>query len=239
MKKRIWELDAFRGICLLGMVIVHLVYDLVYLYGILDWQYPTWFTLVQQWGGIFFILLSGTCVTLGTHHVKRGLIVIGCGMLVSVATWGMYLVGFADKGIIIYFGVLHCLGVCMLLWSVFRRLPNAALIVIGALLAAAGMYLLLCDIRPVSYPYLAPLGILNADFSSSDYFPLLPHLGFFLLGAVLGRTAYRRRETLLPRVNESNPVLRFLCLCGRQSLWIYLGHQPVLAGLCMLISYLQ
>ena len=32
MKKRIWELDAFRGICILGMVVVHLLFDMVYLY---------------------------------------------------------------------------------------------------------------------------------------------------------------------------------------------------------------
>ena len=29
MKKRIWELDVLRGICILGVVIVHLIYDLV------------------------------------------------------------------------------------------------------------------------------------------------------------------------------------------------------------------
>ena len=29
MKKRIWELDAARGICILGMIVVHAVYDMV------------------------------------------------------------------------------------------------------------------------------------------------------------------------------------------------------------------
>ena len=38
MKKRIWELDAFRGICILGVVFVHFVYDLVELYRIVDWE---------------------------------------------------------------------------------------------------------------------------------------------------------------------------------------------------------
>ena len=28
MTKRIWELDALRGICILGMVVFHLLYDL-------------------------------------------------------------------------------------------------------------------------------------------------------------------------------------------------------------------
>ena len=32
MKKRVWELDAFRGLCVLGMVLIHFVYDLIDLY---------------------------------------------------------------------------------------------------------------------------------------------------------------------------------------------------------------
>ena len=34
MKQRIWELDAFRGICVLGMVVVHFVYDITELYSL-------------------------------------------------------------------------------------------------------------------------------------------------------------------------------------------------------------
>ena len=30
-----------------------------------------------------------------------------------------------------------------------------------------------------------------------------------LLGAVIGRTAYRKKQSLLPRVNAANPRLRF------------------------------
>ena len=40
MKKRIWELDAFRGLCLLGMVLIHLIYDLTELYGFVGWNLP-------------------------------------------------------------------------------------------------------------------------------------------------------------------------------------------------------
>ena len=33
MKKRIWELDAARGLFLIGMMVIHLIFDLVDLYG--------------------------------------------------------------------------------------------------------------------------------------------------------------------------------------------------------------
>lgn len=233
MKRRIWELDAFRGICILGVVIVHFVYDLCDLYRIVDWEYPAWFSFIKDWGGILFLLLSGICATLGKRSVRRGLIVLGGGTLVSLVTYGMYRFGFAEKGIIIYFGVLQCLGLCMILWWLFQRLPTWLLAVCGVAMAAAGLYLQ--GVVLVDHPWLVPLGFTYRGFATADYFPLLPHLGFFLIGAVLGRTAYRKKETLLPGISEQNIFVRFLTFCGRQSLWIYLLHQPILSAICMLL----
>ncbi len=236
MKQRIWELDAFRGLCVLGMVAVHLIYDLVELYGLIDWQYPAIFSFVKDWGGVLFLLISGISATLGSRSVRRGLIVLGCGMVASAVTVGMYLLQFAGRGIIIWFGVLQCLGVCMLLWALFRKCPTWLLMLLATIMVAAGICLrhrILVD-----FPWLVPLGFLYPGFASSDYFPLLPHLGFFLMGAVLGRTVYKNRVSLLPKVNASNPVIRFLTACGRWSLPIYMLHQPVLSGVVGLIALL-
>lgn len=233
MKKRIWELDVFRGICILGMVLVHFIYDLVELYGIIDWSYPAVFSFVKDWGGVLFLLLSGVCATLGSRSVRRGLIVFACGLVCTAVTAGMYLLGFAGKYIIIWFGVLHCLGLCMILWAPLNKLPTWALAVLGAVIIAAGFWT--NGIR-VECTWLFPLGLTYRGFSSSDYFPLLPNLGFFLLGSVIGRTLYRKKETLLPQINAESPVLKFLGFCGRQSLFIYLLHQPVLSLLCQVIA---
>ena len=234
MKKRIWELDAFRGLCVLGMVLVHFVYDLTELYALVDWHIPQWFYFVQRWGGVLFLLISGISATLGRRSVRRGLIVLCAGALVSAVTYGMYRFGGFHKSIIIYFGVLQCLGCCMILWWVFKRLPNWALVVLGAAMVAAGFYL--DSVILLEQPLLMPLGFVYSGFESADYFPLLPNLGFFLLGAVLGRTVYRSKASLLPRVSEKNIIRRSLCFVGKQSLWIYLLHQPVLAGICMLLQ---
>ena len=113
-EKRIPELDAARGICILGMGAVHLVYDLTELYPVLQWQYPPVFLLLKDWGGIAVFLISGIAVTLGRRHLRRGLVVFGRGLLVSTA---MKLAGAMP----VRFGVLHCLGLSMLLWEVFKR----------------------------------------------------------------------------------------------------------------------
>ena len=237
-KKRIWELDALRGICILGMVVFHLIYDMTALYRLVDWQLPPFLDLVQLAGGGIFLVLSGLCVTLGSRSVRRGLIVFGCGMACTAVTWGMYRLGLSGSGIVIRFGVLHCLGLCMLLWPLFKKLPTWALAVLAAVTVAAGLYIDFADIR-TDLRFLFPLGILYPGFSSGDYFPLLPCLGWFLLGAVLGRTVYRKKQTLLPKVSEQNPILRFFCFCGRQSLPIYLAHQPILSGILTLITMLK
>ena len=233
MKKRIWELDVLRGVCILGMVVVHLIYDLQTFFSLPFLADSRLFDLIKQWGGVLFLLISGICVTLGSHPVRRGLIVFACGLICSAVTAGMYFLNMADKSIIIYFGVLHCLGVCMLLWPLFKRLPVWALGLLGLGLTVLGLWI--SGNVVVDFPWLIPLGLVPEDFASSDYFPLLSNLGFFLVGAFLGKTLYRKKETLLPRVNPANPVLAFFTLLGKWSLPVYLLHQPVITGLLYLI----
>lgn len=241
MKKRIWELDVLRGIFILGMVVVHFLYDLTDLYKIIQWDWPPAALFIKNWGGVLFFLISGISATLGSHSVRRGLIVIGSGLIVSAVTYGMYHFGFAGQSIIIYFGVLSCLGVCMLLWSTYKNMPWWGLLIHGILLAAVGLcireFLDTGDLY-IGNNYLMPLGLHRPDFYTSDYFPLLPNLGFFLIGSFLGKTVYCKKTSLLPKVNERNAVIRFFSFCGRQSLLIYLLHQPVLSGICMLITLL-
>lgn len=234
MKKRIWELDAARGLCVLGMVGVHFVYDLTELYRIVDWQYPGWFSLIKDWGGVLFLLISGISATLGSRSVRRGCIVFACGMICTAVTYGMYRLDMAGRSIIIYFGVLHCLGCCMILWWLLKRLHTWALGILSAGLIGLGLWL---RGQVFSFPWLMVLGFLYPGFSSSDYFPLILNLGFFLAGAVVGRLVYGEKKTRLPKVNEENPILRFLTACGRQSLIIYLVHQPLLSGVCMLLTW--
>lgn len=230
MKQRIWELDAARGAALIGMVVIHLIYDLVDLFGVIRWNQPVGYLLFKNNYGLLFLVISGISVTLGSRCVKRGFQVFCCGFICTAVTLGMYLLNFTDRSIIIYFGVLHCLGVCMMLWPLFRKSPSAVLVVLGLILVAAGLYL-----RTTAFPFwwLMPIGFVPYGFASSDYFPLMPNLGYFLLGAAMGRKAYPEKKSLFP---TETPRLSFLCWCGRNSLMIYLLHQPVLAAFVAVLA---
>ena len=230
-KARIWELDALRGLCILGMIGIHFTFDLTALYGILDWEYPPAFSFLMDWGGVAFFLISGVCATLGSRCVRRGLTVLGCGLVVSAVTAGMYLLGLADPAVIIYFGVLHCLGLCMILWHFLGKLPTPVLGVLGVILTGLGLWF---RTRLVQTRWLVWLGLLYEGFTTSDYFPVLPYLGFFLLGAVLGRKLYKNKTTLLPGMGSGLPA-RVLQWIGRWSLPIYMLHQPILTGIIFLI----
>lgn len=214
--KRIWELDALRGVGIWLVVALHLLYDLsapILLHPVVD--------AIRRAVGIFFVVLSGLCVTLGRRSIRRGLVVFGCAMGITLVTALLDGWGVTDT---IRFGVLHLLGVCMILWPVFRKLPIWALAVLGTVLILLGKWF---GGLQVETPWLFPLGLRTATFSSGDYFPLCPHLGWFLLGAVLGRTLYQEKKSLLPQRSGEEPM-GFFRWCGRQCLLIYLAHQPVL-----------
>ena len=232
---RIWELDALRGFCILCVIAVHLIFDLGFFIGV-DLHLPGWYVFIQQYGGVIFVILSGCCATLGSRSFHRGLIVFGCGMVISLVTFSMYKLGMATRDVIVWFGVLHLLGLCMMLYPLYKRLPTQALLAIGAALVVAG-YLISGTI--VETGFLFPLGLVRADFVSSDYFPLLPHLGWYMLGTVLGRTIYAQKQTRLPGRFQNTPLARFFCWCGRQSLFIYMLHQPIVYGLLELIAAIR
>ena len=234
-KPRIWELDALRGVCILCVIVVHFLFDLSF-FGGLNLTLQAWYVFIQEYGGAIFVVLSGVCVTLGSKSVRRGLIVFACGMLITAVTYGMYRLGMSGADVVVKFGVLHLLGVCMLVYPAFKKLPPAALALLGLAIAITGY-----AIRGVVVPqhWLFPLGLTYEGFTSSDYFPLFPQLGYFLIGAAIGKTAYREKRTFLPGAFQQTPVARFFCWCGRQSLFIYLLHQPIVYGLLEFVLLLR
>ncbi len=241
-RTRLHLLDAIRGFTLLHMIAYHGMWNLVYLFGLrAPWYRGMPGYIWQQSICWTFILLSGFCWSMSKSHARRGLLVFGGGALVSLVTCLLM------PQSRILFGVLTCLGSCMLLMipleKGLRRIPAG--------IGGAGSFLLflllrncpsgslgfeklrLCPLPAWLYRnYLtAWLGFPQEGFYSSDYFPLLPWIFLFITGYFLYRIASLKgwNETLFAR--GQFPLLNAL---GRHSLLVYLLHQPVLYGLCVL-----
>ncbi len=230
---RIWEIDALRGFLILCVIASHSLYYLSYVLG--RFQLPAGVAFVMDYGGAVFVLLSGLSSTLGRRGLRRGLLVFAGGMVLTLGSFAAVALGWLAEDMIIRFGVLHLLGFCMILSPLLKKLPAPVLLVLGLGLVVLGYWLSgqgpLTELR-----YLFPLGLRYPGFSSGDYFPLAPHLGWFCLGMVLGRSLYAEKKTRLPQVNAETPVLRFLRWCGRNSLYIFILHLPIVGLIMMLLA---
>lgn len=230
-RERIWELDALRGFLILCVILSHSLY---YAVNVLHrFTLPGVVTFVMQNGGVLFVLLSGLCATLGSRSFRRGLLVFAGGMALTLGSLLAVRFGWLSQELVIRFGVLHLLGAAMMLYPLLNRLQTLPLVLFGLALLAAGYWLeahgAVTDSR-----LLFPLGLRYPGFTSGDYFPLAPHLGWFCLGIALGRSLYAQKRTRLPQIDAHTPILRFFCFCGRHSLAIFILHLPILGGVLLL-----
>lgn len=220
---RISELDLIRGVALLLMVYFHAVYDMSNLYGYAistEYGINYW---VGKAAGYLFILVAAISCRFSRGNRQRGLRILGWALVLTVATH-LYA---PQEGI--KFGILHFLGVSILLYHYWEKLRSPVLFAAGTLLLVTG-YL----IRNLAVPFdwLFFLGLHSIQFSSADYYPFAPYLGVFFWGILLGRWLYSSRKSLFAFPIPPNPI----SWMGRHTLLIYLVHQPVILGILELIS---
>lgn len=234
-------LDSIRGITLLSMILYHGTWDLVYLCGIKwDWYKGTGAYVWQQSICWTFIFLSGFCWPLGKKHLKRGLMVFGGGILVSVVTCL-----FLPENRVV-FGVLTLIGSCMLLMipldKLLKKIPAKTGILFSILLfiltrninrgylgfeAVNLLRLPKTWYRGIPATYL---GFPSPDFFSTDYFSLFPWLFLFVSGYYLYHIFEKKKILGYPFFQWNSAFFSFM---GRNSLLIYLLHQPVLYLVCL------
>lgn len=237
---RMDSLDAMRGVAILAMVIYHGLYDLCDIFG---YNIPL-FGLLRVFEPPFaglFILLSGVSSRYSHSNVKRGVRVLLLGLVVTAVT--VLLMPSQS----IWFGILHFLGCAILLFALVRRVtdkipPVLAFILWSVLFAVTyfvpqtGFFgipgLFGCYLPPVfqTTPYFFWLGFPDGNFFSADYFPLIPWFFLFLAGTVVGIPIKERR---LPEKFYTVHI-PFLAAAGRNTLLIYVLHQPVIYGLLWL-----
>jgi len=229
--------DAARGVAIIMMVVYHTTYDLDVLgsYGIQStlgfWML---FANVTAWLFLFLVGVSlaisraRTSLTgwrLFGKYLARGLRVLAYGMILT----GVFLV--LDMGVVA-FGILHLIGVSIILAYPFLRLRLANL-VLGTLIFAAGQYLLALNLTSESF-WLLPFGVVPEGVMMPDYRPLLPWFGVVLIGLSFGNVVYAGGLRPASLANRAPLLARPLLPLGRNSLFIYLIHQPIIITLLAL-----
>ena len=240
--RRCHLIDALRGLALINMLAYHFLYDVMVVYG----RDPRWYLhpavhVWQQYICCSFILIAGFSFHWGReHNLRRGLLLNLCGLIITAVT----LIAMPTEAI--WFGILNFMGcavlltiplenglarvkpafglaACFVLFLLLRRVDDG---VIGC-----GPFLLRLPEGLYRFRILAPLGFPDPAFRSSDYFPLLPWYLLFLCGWFLGQIFEARADWQ----NTAKIKIPGLSAIGRKTIWVYMLHQPVLMGLCMLI----
>lgn len=240
--QRFIELDILRGCALLFMIILHVFWDLDY-FGILPLN--TQFYSLNIIVPVLFFLLVGICQAVNNNKyqkqprilyyrtLQRGLWILNLGMLLTLLT-SVFL---PDRPIL--FGVLHCIGCCIILSTVLLRFRSTNLI-LATLVIVTG--LALGFFYTTEDPNMAELatGIHEPNIAAQtiDYFPILPWFGICLLGITIGNVLYKdnKRRYPIPDLSKYKPTKVFSWM-GQHSLAIYLVHQPVIAGVLFLVRF--
>jgi uncharacterized membrane protein len=226
--------DAARGVAIIMMIVYHSTYDLDTLgrYGI---QSTTgyWAHFADVTAGLFLFLVgislaisrARTSLTgwrLFGKYLARGLRILSYGVVLTVV--------FLALGMgVVAFGILHLIGISIILAYPFLGLRFTNL-VLGVIIFAAGQYILAQDLYSQSF-WLLPFGVVPEGVIMPDYRPLLPWFGVVLIGLFFGNVVFG--DGRQPAVVEDKaPVLaKPLLPLGRNSLFVYLIHQPIIIAL--------
>ncbi len=205
------------------MIYFHVIYDLKEIYGF-DIAYDRGINfLTGRISAVTFMFVAGISCTLSRNNVRRGLRILALAMLITVVTC-LYGPDFA-----IIFGILHFMGTAMIMYPLFKRLN------VWMVAALATGLILISNVTGkivANNDWLFILGITSPEFSSADYYPLIPWLGVFLYGTVFGRVVYGNKKSIFSFSLPDN----IISMAGRHTLFIYMIHQPVAIAVLEIVT---
>ena len=216
---RIDELDSLRATALVMMLVLNFVTDLNH-FGIMNTETGDQWWWMARIAASLFVGISGVSYFLAhrleydfTKTSGRTKRLIFWAFVITIITY------IFEPSAYVRFGVLHLLALASIVAFPVARKPEFAL----------GIGLILLIIPLSSNSNLVWLGLRETGFLAVDYFPLNPWLGIFFIGLALASRIYPEGKPL----TEIQWPERWLWF-GRNTLTIYVIHQPILIGLLVL-----
>lgn len=230
-------LDILRWLCIFLMVLFHLNYSLVHIFGIetLNISQNFWY-VVGRVSALWFMIISGVSYYLASKkysakqlqqkYLKYSWALAVIALAITLVTYLLI------PEQLIVFGILHLFAVS------FFLLP---LVTSSKISSAISLIIIILAIffleKQVSNGYLFPLWMYNSDFRSADYYPLIPYfwyiLGWYFIAQICDR--YNMLRILHIKRNLYLPE-RVFSYIGKKSLIIYIIHQPIIVWIiCVLI----
>ena len=229
---RIPALDFIRGLLIFMMMFYHLFWDLGY-FGYIDIYTVVSGIglLIAQFIGASFIFLSGISMSLlfssnqfsGRVFLIKLLKICSVSALITLVTW------FINSQNFIYFGILHLLSVCYLLAYPILKFGNRFTVQsISTILFLIWIFELKFNISP----FWAWTGLSQEIPNAFDFYPLIPWAIFFLFGILSSNyIVLFIRKFASGDSNKKFALvknrLKIVPWAGRNSLLIYICHQPL------------
>ena len=224
---RYMEIDISRGLAVILMIIYHINFDIFFF----SYNYIPFEFFAGIIGGMF-IFISGISLYIAycrgrrfVYFVKRFFRLLLIALMITIVT-KIFLV----EGTII-FGIIHFFAFSsLLIYPYLKARKEFSLVSAFLILFIYGM------IRDKGSDeiLLAPLGIY--DGFTFDYYPIIPWFSLMLISRYLAEILYpngiRRYKFEL-----RNNVLKILSFMGKNSLKIYLIHQPLILLFLYLIGF--
>ena len=240
---RFWEIDAVRGIAICMMVAYHTVSNLYYFGSGTVWQLSVdlsqWgWVLLQKTTALIFLLTVGVSLSIASKHkpyrkiAERGFVILCWGMVITIVT------GILLSNGTIWFGILHLIGISILIgyWFTGRQIMS---LIVGIAMIVGGLFV---SNLPQNVWFL-PLGSPPSLFML-DYYPLIPWFGAILIGIAIGERFYGddRRRFRLPRakiIQQMQYTAKPLSWAGKHALTIYVIHQPLLLAFLWIVGVIS
>ncbi len=242
VQNRYLEIDLIKGLAVIGMIIYHLLYNILFLVqqNFLERQdfvnynkiiYGTFFICVGinlkiYYKNLYLRTGNNSFIFIFSKLWKKFLRLFVVALGISLFTY------LAMPSYYIFFGTIHFIAFSLLLSIFFLKFNPLTNFLLAAFVLGLGLWFIQNNpFLELGTNIFVFLGIKGKVVRSFDYSPIFPYYFLVLIGLSLSDIFYKdvtKPSKISLLFKEENKIVKFLTYLGKKSLVIYVLHQPIL-----------